>query len=185
MSIVKSEGELVRWDKKLTAFAVVVVALVIAGAGLLIFFTNQRINTVEDRIAGAAEEGYASLLARIEKRTSDVFQVSVTRKGRFEGQQKYRKFNVEWLKELEYVPGEYLDEDVNYTYSISFLLKSYDTENVYSHRDSWTAYTRYDDGVVMMLEGELYYITYQEGNTVYHFIAKCPPLTDWLAEMKD
>ena len=63
---------------------------------------------------------------------------------------------------------------------MSFRLKSYDTENVYSHRDAAVAYTRYDDQVSMAKSGDLYYVTYLEGSTAYHFIARCGPMTEWL-----
>ena len=174
-----------KWDKKLTALAAAVVALVIAGTVLLVVFTNRQIGTAADRIAGAAELGFTKMTARITERTSDVWGVSVAKSGRFEGQEKYRAFDPAWLRELEFVPGEYLPEDVNETYRVSFRLKTYDTENVYSHRDTPVAYTRYDDTVVMLKERDEYYVTYEEDGAAYYFIVTCAPLTVWLDAVRD
>ena len=173
-----------RWDRKLAAFALAATLLLAALAGGLIFLTHLSMGNVTERIAGAAEEGFASLRERLEK-PENVFRVNVTRRGKFEGQQKYRAFDPAWLREMVYVPGEYLDEDVSYTHTVAFRLKSYDTENVYSHRDAAVAYTRFDDGVAMQKDGDLYYVTYHTGNTEYHFIVTCPPLTEWLDGIRD
>ena len=172
-----------RWDRKLAVFAAFALVIAAAAAGLLLWRTQVRMNHAAERIEGAAEEGFARMTERLQ-RSDNVFRASVNRRGKFEAQQKYRSFNPAWLKRLEFVPGEYLDEDVNYTYTVSFRLKSYDTENVYSHRDSPVAYTRYDDSAEMAKCGDLYYITYVEGSMEYHFIATCEPLTEWLKEME-
>ncbi len=171
-----------RWDRKLTRFAAAAVILIAVLAAVLLFFTYAGMNRVTERIAGEAEEGFRSMTARIEARTSDVFRVTVARRGKFESQLRYRDFSPAWLRSLEYVPTEFLFEDAedSYTYKVAFRLKTYDTEGVYSHRDSWTAYTRYDDSVLMLKDGEIYYIYYQEGSREYYFAAVCPPLTEWL-----
>ena len=168
-----------RWDRKLAVFAVLTVIAAVLAAGLLIWTTHMGMLRAADRIEGAAEEGFFRMTDRL-TRTENVFRVSVNRRGKFEAQQKYRSFNPGWLRELVFVPGEYLDEDVEYSHTVSFRLKSYDTENVFSHRDSPVAYTRYDDSVSMAKSGELYYVTYVESSTEYHFIVKCAPLTEWL-----
>ena len=173
-----------RWDRKLTVFAAGAVLLVALLAAGLLFLTANRMGNVSERIAGAAEEGYADLMDRVAK-AENVFRVNVSRRGKFEGQQKYRALRPEWFSEMEIVPGEFLDEDVSYTHTITFRLKSYDTENVYSHRDSPVAYTRYEDGASLQKSGEYYYVTYQTGNTEYHFIVTCPPLTEWLEGIRD
>ena len=168
-----------RWDRKLTVFAVLAVILAALAAGLLLWMTQMRIAHASERIEGAAEEGFSRVTERL-ARTDNVFRVTVNRRGKFESQQKYRGFNPAWLKTMEFVPGEYLDEDVSFSHTVSFRLKSYDTENVYSHRDAPVAYTRYDDQVSMAKSGELYYVTYLEGSTEYHFIVRCAPVTEWL-----
>ena len=168
-----------RWDRKLTVFAVLTVTACVLAAGLLLWTTHRGMLRAADRIEGAAEEGFFRMTERL-ARIENVFRVSVNRRGKFEAQQRYRSFSAAWLKELVFVPGEYLDEDVEYSHTVSFRLKSYDTENVYSHRDSPVAYTRYDDSVSMAKSGELYYVTYVEGSTEYHFKVKCAPMTDWL-----
>ena len=168
-----------RWDRKLTIFAVLTVVLAALAAGLLLWSTYMRIEHAAERIEGAAEEGFSRLTERL-GRTDNVFRVTVNRRGKFESQQKYRRFNPAWLLSMEFVPGEYLDEDVSFTHTVAFRLKSYDTENVYSHRDAAVAYTRFDDQVSMAKSGELYYVTYLEGGTEYHFIARCGPMTEWL-----
>ena len=173
-----------RWDRKLTMFAAAAVILIAALAAVLLLLTQTSMNHAAERIAGEAEEGYADLMKRVSA-ADNVFRVNVTRRGKFEGQQKYRALRPEWFREMEIVPGEYLDEDVNYTHTITFRLKSYDTENVYSHRDSPVAYTRYEDGAALQKCGDLYYVTYQSGNTEYHFIVTCPPLTEWLDQIRD
>jgi hypothetical protein len=171
-----------RWDRKLTLFAVLALAVCVAAAGLLLWGTNRRMVHAAERIEGAAEEGFERLTERI-ARADNVFRVNVNRRGKFEAQQRYRGFNPAWLKRMEFIPGEYLDEDVNYTHTVSFRLKSYDTENVYSHRDSPVAYTRYDDSASLAKSGAVYYVTYLEGNAAYHFMVSCPPLTEWLEGM--
>ncbi len=168
-----------RWDRRLTSFAVFALIVILAAAGALLWFTHLRMVAASERIAGEAREGYEHLMERLE-RTDNVFRVNVNRRGRFEMQQKYRGFRAAWLRQLVYVPGEYLDEEVEYSHTISFRLKSYDTENVYSHRDAPVAYTRYDDTAALMKSGELYYVTYLEGATEYHFIVSCPAMTEWL-----
>lgn len=169
-----------RWDRKLTVFAAAAVILIAALAAVLLLLTQTSMNRAADRIAGEAEEGFRSMTARIEKREGDVFRVTIAQRSKFESQHKYRGFRTSWLCALEYVPGEFLFDEVNYSYKVTFRMKTYDTENVYSHRDSWAAYTRYDDNVLMLKDGEIYYIYYQEGNREYYFAAKCPPLTEWL-----
>ena len=168
-----------RWDKKLTVFAVLALVLALAAAGALLWGTNRRMAHAAERIEGAAEEGFGRLMDRI-ARTDNVFRVNVNRRGKFEAQQRYRGFNPAWLKQMEFLPGEYLDEDVEYTHTVTFRLKSYDTENVYSHRDSPVAYTRYDDSAALSKSGSVYYVTYVEGAAEYHFMVSCPPLTEWL-----
>ena len=172
-----------RWDKKLTVFAVVALVIAVSAAGLLLWVTGRRMANAAERIEGVAEEGFGRLAERV-ARADNVFRVNVNRRGKFEAQQRYRGFNPAWLKSLAFVPGEYLDEDVNYTHTVSFRLKTYDTENVYSHRDTPVAYTRYDDSVSLAKAGDIYYVTYVEGSTEYHFMVSCPPLTDWLDGMK-
>ena len=173
-----------RWDRKLAVFSVCALLVVLAAAGALFWFTQRSMANVSERIAGAAEEGYDHLLARA-GRAENVFRVSINRRGKFESQQKYRRFDPSWLREMIYVPGEFLDEEVSYTHAVTFRLKSYDTDNVYSHRDSPVAYTRYDDSAEMRKSGGFYYVTYVEGNTVYHFIVTCDPLTEWLGQLGD
>ncbi len=168
-----------RWDRKLTVFAVLAVILAALAAGLLLWATHMRIEHAAERIEGTAEEGFDRMTERL-ARTDNVFRVTVNRRGKFESQQKYRRLNPAWLRRVEFVPGEYLDEDISFTHTISFRLKSYDTENVYSHRDAAVAYTRFDDQVSMAKSGDLYYVTYLEGGTEYHFIARCGPMTEWL-----
>ena len=171
-----------RWDRKLAVFSVFALLFILAAAGTLLWFTHRSVTNISDRIAGEAEEGYDRLMKRT-ARAENIFRVSVNRRGKFESQQKYRGFDPAWLRELSYVPGEYLDEEVSYTHAVTFRLKSYDTEGVYSHRDSPVAYTRYDDSAEFRKSGGLYYVTYVEGNTVYHFIAECPKLTEWIEEV--
>ena len=172
-----------RWDRKLTVFAVLALAVCAAAAGLLLWSTNREMARAAARIEGAAEEGFGRLADRVAQ-ARNVFRVSVNRRGKFEAQQRYRSFNPAWLRSMEFVPGEFLDEDVEYTHTVSFRLKSYDTDNVYSHRDSPVAYTRYDDSAQLAKSGEVYYVTYVEGDTAYHFMVSCPPLTEWLDSFK-
>lgn len=172
-----------RWDRKLAVFAIVALILTAAAAGFLLWMTHARITSAADRIEGAAEEGFARLTERL-RRTDNVFRVNVNRRGKFEAQQRYRGLNPAWLKQMAFVPGEYLDEDVEYSHTITFRLKTYDTENVYSHRDSPVAYTRYDDSAAMAKSGDLYYVTYVEGSMEYHFIVTCAPLTEWLEKIR-
>ena len=161
-----------KWDRKLKTFAVCVLLLILSAAGILLFYSGQRIRS-------AAEEGCRLLLERL-ARTDNIFRVNVNRRGKFESQLPYRNFNPAWLKELSYVPGEFLDSEVVFTHTVSFRLKSYDTENVYSHRDSPTAYTRYDDEVIMRKNGDYYYVDFLTAGTEYHFLASCAPMTSWL-----
>ena len=172
-----------RWDRKLKVFSIFAMVLVMLAAGTLLWFTHRRMEYAAQRIAGQAEEGFARFMERV-SRPENVFRVNVNRRGKFETQQKYRGFRASWLRELVYMPGEYLDEDVDYTHTLSFRLKSYDTENVYSHRDSPVAYTRYDDTAAMQKCGDLYYVTYIEGLTEYHFMVSCPAITEWLDGIK-
>ena len=173
-----------KWDKKLAALAVMVIALVIAGTAVLIYYTNQRIDTAAERIAGAAEEGFEKMTARIdeylEKSPWKLSGIMVAKAGRFEGQQKYRGFDRAWLKELDYVPGEYLDEDVKYTYSVTFRLTN-------MNQDEEGVHISTIDTVWMRKDGDLYYVWYDEESTgkSYYFIVTCPPLTEWLEEFKD
>ncbi len=172
-----------RWDRKLKTFSVFALILVVLAAGALLWFTHQRMEYAAQRIAGQAEEGFERFTERV-SRTENIFRVNVNRRGKFETQQKYRGFRPAWLREAEYVPGEYLDEDVEYSHTVSFRLKSYDTENVYSHRDSPVAYTKYDDSASLQKSGDLFYVTYIEGLTVYHFIVSCPAMTEWLESIE-
>ncbi len=173
-----------RWDRKMLSLAAAATVLVAALAVFLVVFTGHRMATAADRIADEAQEGFRDMTERIERRISDVFAVSLTRRGKFDLQYKYHEFDTAWLRELEYVPAEFLFDDVDYTYKVEFRLKSYDTENVYSHKDSWVAYTSIDDSVEMLKSGELYYIHYLTSGTDYYFAAECPPLTAWLDGLK-
>jgi hypothetical protein len=174
-----------RWDRKIFVFAAAATVLIAALAVFLILITGHRVTTAAERIEGTSQEGFLDMTERIARRESDVFKVSVSRRGKFELQVRYRDFDTAWLRELEYVPSEFLFDEVDYSYKIEFRLKSYDTENVYSHKDSWVAYTRIDDGAAMLKSGDLYYIHYRTGDTDYYFAAKCPPMTAWLNSFRD
>ena len=89
-----------RWDRKLTVFAVLAVILAALAAGLLLWMTQMRIAHASERIEGAAEEGFSRVTERL-ARTDNVFRVTVNRRGKFESQQKYRGFNPAWLKTME------------------------------------------------------------------------------------
>ena len=173
-----------KWDKKLAALAIVVVVLVAAGTAVLIYYTNQRIGTASDRIASAAEEGYAKLMARVdeclEKSPWKFSGVMVAKTGWFEGQEKYRGFDLAWLKELEYVPGEYLDEYQSYSYSVAVRLNNSEPDESGMHISAI-------DTAWMRKDGDLYYVWYDEESTgkSYYFIVTCPPLTEWLEGFKD
>ena len=174
-----------RWDRKLAALAAVVLILAAVAAGALIFFTQRGIETASARIAGEAQAGYEDFLARV-KKPENIFSVTIARRGKFEGQRKYRDFQKAWLTQMERIPGEFLDGDVSYTHQIRLRLKSYAaSDTVFSHRDAESLYTRYDDSAVLLRDGDLFYVTYQTGNTEYHFIASCPPLSAWLDSIRD
>lgn len=172
-----------RWDRKLTAFAIAVTVLLAAAAVFVVIATGSGVRSSVDRIAGRADEGFASLLERVQS-TENVSQVIINRRGKFEDQAKYRDFDPAWLASMELVGYEYDPDTLQYDCSLKFALRRYDTENVYHVNDGISVYTKFSDECVFYITGDTCCVGYLDGETEYRFVVKCAPLTEWLGALR-
>ncbi|MBQ8333741.1 MAG: hypothetical protein IJX93_08210 [Clostridia bacterium] len=171
-----------RWDRKLTGFAIAVTILLAAAAVCMVVITGAGVRFSVDRIGDRAAEGFESLLERVE-RTENVSQVIVNRRGKFEEQDKYDGFDSAWLAEMELAGYEYDADSLLYDFTVKFALRAYDTENVYRVTDPIGVYTKFSDECVLYIAGDLCYVSFLDGGTEYRFVVTCAPLTEWLAEV--
>ena len=171
-----------RWDRKLLTIgiaAALVLALILAAVAVVTF---SGIRKSAERIASRAEEGYTSLTERLGNPANVSDMYSIARRGQYPDRMKYGGFDVAFLGDMEYIGGEFLMEDINFTHELEFHLRVYDTENVYDDYDELSAYTQFGDSFSMMRDGEIYYVSYLCGREEYRFAVKCTPLTKWFID---
>lgn len=171
-----------RWDRKLTGFAIAVTILLAAAAVFMVIITGSGVRFSVDRIEDRAAEGFESLIERVE-RPENVSQVIINRRGKFEDQAKYDAFDPAWLTEIALAGYEYDADSLAYDCTLKFALRAYDKENVFRVTDPIGVYTKFSDEAVFSIAGDLCYVTFLDGGTEYRFVVTCPPLTDWLAEV--
>lgn len=171
-----------RWDRRLAVFTVAALILVTAAVVGLIWMTSVGIKSSGERIAGRADEGFADLMERVSD-LDNVGHPMISRRGKFETQDRYEDFDENWLNTMILVGDGYLEEDIQYSHTVKFLLRTYDYENVYETTDTREVYGRYTDEVVMFRNGGIYYVGYLSGDVEYRFVVECPPLTQWLDEV--
>ena len=168
------------WDRKLAVFAAAALIAALLAAGVLAYFTMHSIGDGGERIRGQADDGFRLLYERLSD-PEQIAHVKIARRGKFESSSKYRDFDPAWMREMELIPGEeFVEDGVEYTHTVELTLKTYDTEGVYTARDNPVSYTRYESAAMFFKNGDLYYVSYREGTTDYHFAAACAPLTEWL-----
>jgi len=172
-----------KWDRKLTAFAVAVTLFLAAAAVLAVFVTDSGVRSSADRIAARASEGFQSLYGRVQS-PENVSQVIINRRGKFDDQAVYGDFDSEWLRSMELKGYEYDADELLYDRTLKFALRRYDTENVYHATDGISVYTKFSDECVFYIAGDDCYVNYFDGETEYRFVVSCPPLTDWLKTLK-
>lgn len=168
-----------RWDRKLTGFAIAVTILIAAAAVFMVVLTGTGVRFSVDRIEDRAADGFVSLLERVE-RVENVSQVIINRRGKFEDQKLYRDFDPVWLQSMELVGYEYDADTLAYDCTLKFALRAYDTENVFHVTDPIGVYTKFSDECVFYIAGEACYVSFLDGGEEYRFVVSCPPLTGWL-----
>ncbi len=168
-----------RWDRRLAVFTVASLVLVMSAVVGVIMLTSFRIKSSGERIAGRAEEGFVNLMERVSD-LDNVGHPRIARRGKFDTQDKYQDFDENWLNSMVIVGDGYLEDEIQYSHTVKFLLRTYDYENIYETTDTREVYGRYTDEVVMFKNGDIYYVDYRRGNLEYRFVVECQPLTEWL-----
>lgn len=168
------------WDRKLGRLTIAALMLAVLAIGGVIWWTMIGTRSSGERIAGRTEEGYSSLMERVAD-PENVGHTMIARRGRYDNQSRYEDFDEAWLTEMVLVGHAYLEEDISYSHTVKFLLRTYDTENIYLPDDTRVVYGRYTDEVMLFRSKEKYYAIYHAGDMEYRFIVECPPLTEWLA----
>lgn len=168
-----------KWDKRLAAFTAVVLVIMALAAAALAWWTTAGIKTSGERIAGRADEGFADLMERVSD-SENIGHTMIARRGKYETQNRYSDFDEAWLREMTLVGDGYLEDEIEYSHTVKFLLRTYDTENVYEKTDDRAVYGRYTDEAIMFKNGGIYYVGYRSGDVEYRFVVECPKLTEWL-----
>lgn len=170
------------WDRKLGTLAVLALVLAVLAASGVVWWTQIGAAKSGEKIAGRAEDGYRDLMERVAD-AENVGHPMIARRGKYDTQNRYADFDEAWLTEMVLTGHEYLEEEVSYTHTVKFLLRTYDTENIYLPDDTRKVFGRYTDEAMLFVNGRTCYVMYRSGETEYRFIAECAPLTDWLAEV--
>lgn len=171
-----------RWDRRLAVFTVAALIIVTAAVAGLIWMTTVSIESSGERIAGRADEGFADLMERVSD-SENIGHTMIARRGKFDTQDRYESFDESWLTRMTLIGDGYLEDEIKYSHTIKFLLRTYDYENIYETTDTREVYGRYTDEAVMFKNGEIYYVGYRSGDVEYRFVVECPELTEWLREI--
>lgn len=171
-----------RWDRKLGGLTIAALLLVILAAAGVVWWTMIGTQSSGERIAGRAEDGYSDLMERVAD-PENVGHTMIARRGKYDNQSRYADFDEAWLNDMVLAGHEYLEENISYTHTVKFLLRTYDTENIYLPDDTRLVYGRYTDEVMLFRNKETYYAIYRSGDMEYRFIVECAPLTEWLDEI--
>lgn len=171
-----------KWDKRLGAVTAAVIVCMALAVAALVWWTTSGIKTSAERIAGHADVGFAELTERTAD-SENIGHTMIARRGKYEDQSKYADFDEAWLKEMKLIGDGYLEDEIQYTHTVKFLLRTYDTENVYEKNDTREVYGRYTDEAIMFKDGDKYYVGYRSGDVEYRFVVECAPLTEWIDGM--
>ena len=171
-----------RWDRKIWLLSVFLTIFAAVVAIYVICHTAARSASAGERIREKAEAGYAELIKRVAD-DENVGHITVSQRGKFSTQKKYRGFNKAWLSELTVTGWEFMEDDISYTHTVKFRLRTYDTDKTYREDDSRAVYGRYTDEVTMFRNGSSYYVIYRSGKREYRFIGECTPLTEWICQI--